>query len=129
MLAMWVVCQVHNSPILTLVRVPLRTDELVKPGAELGPRSSVSGLSRHPENEDALPQRPSDALRDLSPLPPGAAPRPAQCMAHRSALKRSRRYAGPSSAPIELRKRMGSPSAIQFASALRAPRGRCDGPL
>ena len=43
------------------------------------------------EDEDApLPQTLPDALRDLSPLPPGVAARLAQCMAHRPRLTRTK---------------------------------------
>jgi hypothetical protein len=56
-------------------------------GRNSAPRFSVPRSRSAPENGDArLPQTLPDALRDLSPLPPGAAARPAQCMAHRPAL-------------------------------------------
>ena len=59
-----------------------------KPRARSFPRGHSPRLSVSPgcfaENKDArLPQTLPDALRDLSPLSPGAAPRPAQRMAHR----------------------------------------------
>jgi len=60
-------------------------------GRNAAPRSRVSRSRSAPENGDArLPQTLPDALRDLSPLPAGAAPRPAQCMAHRPRLTRTK---------------------------------------
>jgi bifunctional non-homologous end joining protein LigD len=50
------------------------------------------GLDSLAEDKDArLPQTLPDALRDLSPLPPGIAASRAQCMAHCPRLTRSRR--------------------------------------